>query len=49
MDGGGNMSENRKDWIDILKGIGMLLVVLGHAHIPEVFNKYILSLIIANV
>jgi acyltransferase len=36
------MSE-RLPWIDTLKGIGILLVVLGHTYIPEILQKYIYS------
>lgn len=37
------MKQQRFEWVDNLKGIGMILVVLGHAYIPMTENKYILS------
>lgn len=35
--------SKRIEWIDSLKGIGIIMVVLGHSGIPENINKYILS------
>ena len=29
---GENTLENRADWIDVLKGIGIILVVIGHVN-----------------
>lgn len=37
------MSEKRIPWLDICRGIGIILVVLGHSAIPEVLRKYIFS------
>ena len=30
------MNTKRLDWIDIAKGIGIILVVLGHTLVPQV-------------
>ncbi len=35
------MSEKRIEWIDVLKGIGIILVILGHTHV--LFRTYIFS------
>lgn len=32
MDKGENTLESRADWIDVLKGIGIILVVIGHVN-----------------
>lgn len=32
MDKGENILESRADWIDVLKGIGIILVVIGHVN-----------------
>ena len=32
--------QPRMDWLDCVKAIGMILVYIGHCHIPGV-NKYI--------
>ena len=34
-------NSNRIAWIDIAKAIGVVLVVLGHTGLPEVFRKWI--------
>ena len=34
--------KKRIDWIDYLKGLAIILVVLGHAGITMDINKYIL-------
>lgn len=33
------ITQNREIWIDVLKGVGILLVLLGHCNTP--FDKYI--------
>ena len=38
---GGISGENRSEVIDTLKGIGILLMVLGHMHFNTVFNYYV--------
>lgn len=35
--------KKRIDWIDITKGIGIFLVMLGHTGLPEVFRAWIYS------
>lgn len=35
--------SNRLDWVDIAKGITILLMVIGHTSIPEPISKYIWS------
>lgn len=39
----GKVSEkcDRKVWIDMLKGFGILLVLIGHSHCPKMFDKFI--------
>jgi len=37
------MSANRIAWIDALKGLGMILVILGHMSIPEMARQFIFS------
>lgn len=37
------VSVNRKTWIDILKGIGILLVVFGHVIMPDGLPKRIIA------
>ncbi|WP_273212125.1 acyltransferase family protein [Runella zeae] len=37
------MNKVKIQWIDILKGIGIILVVLGHTGIPWFFSKWIYS------
>lgn len=37
------MNEQRIEWIDIAKGLGMILVIMGHSYVPEYFNEYLLS------
>jgi len=37
------MDNRRIPWIDICKGIGIILVVIGHSSIPETLRKYIFS------
>lgn len=37
------MRKKRVDWIDYLKGLAIILVVIGHAGITMDINKYILS------
>lgn len=34
---------NRQKWIDVVKGIGIILVVIGHCDRPDVILKYIQS------
>lgn len=36
-------NKNRETWIDICRGVGILLVVLGHCNIPFVMYKMIYS------
>lgn len=33
----------RKRWIDVARGIAILLVLIGHAGVAPKFNQYILS------
>lgn len=33
--------ENRLSWIDVLKGLGMILVMFAHASLPDEIRKYI--------
>lgn len=35
------MNENRLYWVDKLKGLGMILVLIGHTSISSSLNKYI--------
>lgn len=35
------MMSNRLNWLDIAKGIAILLMVLGHSSIPSVLSKFI--------
>ncbi|WP_238187384.1 acyltransferase family protein [Paenibacillus sp. L3-i20] len=35
------MTQNRIEWIDLAKGIGMLLVMFGHVPIPQDLSKFI--------
>lgn len=35
--------SNRLEWVDIAKGITILLMVIGHTSIPEPISKYIWS------
>lgn len=37
------MVDKREVWIDNLKGVGIVLVVLGHMAIPQVIGKFIFS------
>lgn len=37
------MSDRRISWIDALKGLGMMLVILGHMTIPETARRFIFS------
>lgn len=39
----GNYSINRVESIDVLKGIGILFMVLGHMHFSKIFNHYIFA------
>jgi fucose 4-O-acetylase-like acetyltransferase len=33
---GGNNIKNRIEWVDTAKGIGLLLVIIGHLHLPYI-------------
>lgn len=35
--------SKRLSWIDVMKGVGMLLVIFGHASLPNEVRKYIYS------
>lgn len=37
------MAVERQDWIDVAKGLGMVLVVLGHMSIPKGLEQFIYS------
>jgi len=37
------MAKERIKWLDTAKGIGIVLVVLGHVHIPDPAGKYIFA------
>ena len=38
------MTQNRIIWIDLLKGLGIVLVILGHTpNIPESVHSFIYS------
>ena len=37
------MSQNRNQWIDIAKGLTIILMVLGHTSIPDVLSRFIWS------
>lgn len=37
------MSREHLAWMDLIKGIGMCLVILGHMSVPEIFGKFIFS------
>lgn len=34
---------NRKSWIDVVRGIGIILVIIGHCHRPDILLKMIQS------
>ena len=38
-----NIKPQRINWIDQVKGIGILLVVIGHMNIPQELSKIIFS------
>ena len=38
-----NTFNNRVTWIDFFKGLGILLVVIGHSNIPEILSWWIWS------
>lgn len=42
-DVGKNNLGERVDYIDIMKGIGIILMVLGHMHFSKAFNYYVYS------
>ena len=37
------VNKQRIDWIDIAKGIGIFLMVVGHTSIPSFLSNYIFS------
>lgn len=36
-------SIKRIDWIDVAKGIGIILMVMGHTSMPDAINRWIYS------
>lgn len=34
-------ARKREKWIDMLRGFGMFLVIIGHAQCPDVLEKFI--------
>lgn len=34
-------ARKREEWIDMLSGFGMLLVIIGHSRCPDVLAKFI--------
>ena len=36
-----DMSHKRLQWIDVAKGIGIILMVLGHTSIPQMLSNFI--------
>ena len=34
-------NENRLDWIDMVKGLGIILMVIGHTGAPDLLVKVI--------
>jgi acyltransferase len=37
------LMEKRIEWVDVLKGIGIIIVVLGHSGVPYELKKFLLS------
>ena len=35
------IARKREEWIDMLRGFGMLLVIIGHSRCPDVLEKFI--------
>lgn len=35
------MSRERKDWVDLAKGVAIMLMTLGHSGYPEIISKLI--------
>ena len=36
-----NRNHNRKQWLDIAKGIAIILMVIGHTSIPNIASNFI--------
>ena len=34
------LQEKREEWIDMLRGFGMLLVVIGHSRYSDILEKF---------
>lgn len=34
-------ARKREEWIDMLSGFGMLLVIIGHSRCPDILAKFI--------
>lgn len=35
------MTQNREQWVDLAKGVGIILVIAGHACCPEIPHAFI--------